>query len=79
MWLGSKPVEVPYETIGLIFTVIYFLFFVILITLTYRSEDLSNTLNKVSNKHVWKLSKSIEYHRSHALFLLAFIPLYRAY
>lgn len=79
IWLGSKPVEVPYEIIGLIFTVIYFLFFVILISLTYRSEDLLNTLNKLSNENVLKLAKSIEYHTFHALFLLAFIPLYRAY
>ena len=79
IWLGRKPVEVPYEIIGLVFTVIYFLFFVILIGLTYRSDDLLNVINKTSNENVLKLLNTIEYHMSHALFLLAFIPLYRAY
>jgi len=28
-WIGRCPVEVPYETIGRVFTVLYYIFFII--------------------------------------------------
>lgn len=30
MWIGSKPVEAPYEVIGIIFTVLYFFLFILM-------------------------------------------------